>query len=457
MITSPRTKRTELEQIIEDAEPSPSGLVSHIETAYDSHAGLLYLARKYEFGAPYVVPSELPSPEWIAATLAGLIRGEFGSGRGHVSVQAPAEPALGTPVLVDEYEVFYQYLSSCERDLVFSGYANAVARNSGADVLSRLYSLLTHPTLGNSLNAKNVPFEDFVKFFENKVAANERLHFIFPGFPFKDQNPFRTLSEPVDYDLAEAALIMRLHTLAVAIYQTYHIGAEWIILTDGTAFCDALRVKEEDTRVYQENLRKLRNRLDLGRAISFVNFRDLARFFDHPSGYWAALLEYLEGALAELASSSLTSGALDLLVRGMKRNVNLTDLRGNCSWADWWSVLHDDRDQVKRGLLELWDEVNTTCSGSALKYAAFNLATKWVNFERQIFPEAIRATIHAKRGQIAVPRIGSEFPWNGVAFVSGPKIGVDTVTCKALHEFGTDTRRPVPYVDNAGRVLFMSY
>ncbi|MEV8375194.1 L-tyrosine/L-tryptophan isonitrile synthase family protein [Kribbella sp. NPDC056861] len=391
--------------------------------------------------------------------MANFVRGEFGPGRDTaVHIPAPPRPIYASPVSIQWEDVALQYLSSCERELVFSGYASAVARNSGEETLARLHSLLTHPMLGNAANGRNVPLDVFSDNLRDKIDQNERLLFVFPGFPFKDQNDFRTLGGPTDFDLAEIALLIRLHTLSVAIYQTYHMGADWLILTDGSAFSDALRVSESETRDYQERLRTLRNTLDIGRAVSFVNFWDLRRFVDQPEGYWHRLLAHVFDTLSlGILDQDAAVDPLAVLTRGMKRNVNLKDLRGDTSWEDWWNVLHSSRDHAGAGQVDLWDEVDRVCRESAIKYAAFNLASKWVDLERHTFPTSIRATIHAKRGQLAVPKIGSEFPWNGTAFINDERVGVRSVSCRPLHELAAQGIPIVPYRDETGRILFVSH
>lgn len=253
--------------------------------------------------------------------------------------------------------------------------------------------------------------------------------------------------------------MVRLHAMSLAIYQSYQLSSDWIILTDGTAFSSALRVPEGETRRYHENLLHLRNKLDIGRAVNFVNFVDLARLLGTSSDSWTECLTHIEARLSVLGDELAVAPLLSNLRRGMKRNVNLRDLRDDLTWEAWWEILHQPTEEgVAQSLRGKWQEVDEVCRLSALRYAAFNLASKWFLLDSALFPNAIRATIHPKRGQLAVPRIGSEFPWNGTAFVGGAKVNVASVGCRPIHEIGAKGRPIIRHVDADGEhVLFTSF
>jgi hypothetical protein len=59
-------------------------------------------------------------------------------------------------------------------------------------------------------------------------CSRERLpiQLVLPAFPFKDQNPFRTSCNASHWDIGEAALIVRLHCIALGLDQLHPYDGE---------------------------------------------------------------------------------------------------------------------------------------------------------------------------------------------------------------------------------------
>lgn len=449
----PSTRTTELEAAVSQSAKSYRGIGRITETTIDSHSGLLYERARFE-AMYHIEPREtLPDESWIERTLLGFIRDEF---RGPVSYSPPPPPMkINSPIEIDLEEAAYEYLEACEQQLVFDGPATEIARRHESDPGAGLYELLTHPQIGNQANGKNLSLESFRAQVEEALASDRRLLFVFPGFPFKDQNRFRTMNGVRGVDLGEIGLLIRLHVLATSIYQVYQLGADWLVLSDGHAFADALRVDPREVQAYSQRLRGLRDHLDLGRGVSIIDYLDLVKFVDTPKGYWDSVNDRIEDVLTSLKDPAAV-GALGRLKIGMKRNVDLRDVADGCTGEDWWEILHSDRDHIPRRLLATWNHVERVCSVSAIKYAVFNIASKWTSLERNVFPQSIRATVHAKVGQVAIPKMGTEFPWNGTALVSGGHIGPDTLTTRSLKEIAMKGRPVTPHVDRDGSVSFVT-
>jgi hypothetical protein len=400
---------------------------------YDRAAGMFYAPAEYAF-APVQPTEDLPSQDWVSNALSSFVRGEFSDDL------SPAKPFSGFPSIEDAIATGREperFLECCEEELVYGKYFqeflfkvdDEVIEGITDEVIKALYFIVADEKLGNKKNRNNV---DPLKFQENLMpilAKRHRIQFVMPAFPFKDQNPFRTESPPGAVDLGEIALMIRLHALALAMYQVHPQGSDWILVSDGEVYSGIFGIEQSDARKYRERLREWRDVLNLQGTVSVVDLGELAqRINGIPSdlgnvGIFDSVCTRIREAVSGLNSEADPGiiHQLKILKRGMTWNLNLREYQGRVSDEELWLIAkaaptESIASQVGR---DISTEVQARALEAALSYAAFNLALRYLDAFQNYLPGTMRATIHPKKGQIAVPSLGTCFPWNGIPVVNG--------------------------------------
>jgi hypothetical protein len=395
--------------------------------AIDPSASLLHAPAEYVDEDIGEVKDIMPEESDILERFENFVRGEYGTkseSRGdcpeEINHSSPSETSL---------EVANRYLEVCE-DLVYGGLVDALIAGAGKSMGHQIHAVLADPRIGNKENLNNFPKEQFSPIVERLNQNKARLQFVIPGFPFKDQNIFRTQAPASHVDLGELGTLIRMHVLVLAIYQSHPYGADWIIITDGTAYARIFGVGVEKAKHYKSHLIELRNRLNLHRTISIIDLDDLANRLvskDHGNLIFETTTKFIQQVLR----NSIANGNNELrelfsvLVRGIKWNSNFQHFFREYSvpWKDAWILVAEpDVNQVPKHLKKDWLEIDDMASKASIYYAAYNIALQYHDALKRFLPDSVRATSHPKEGQIAAPSLGKSIaPWNGVcALVDGP-------------------------------------
>lgn len=421
--------KTYFEQAWEET-PAGYALIPKRVERFDPVSELLYAPIEYIQSPLDNVIDSQPSSEWITETFMGFVNGEFGTTM-EQNLCPPRPPEWSFKKTT--YDIAQDYLEQCEKELVYGGFIDAIIRDS-PDMLEKLYAIFTNPLIGNPKNLKFFDKALFIESLTPLIQQQLRLKFVMPSFPFKDQCILRANAPPSHVDLGEIALLIRLHTLALAIYQVHPFGADWILVSDGRAYSDMLRVPIKEVNEYQERLLWYRNHLNLQGTISIIDLKEMTRklqskdsgeeLFEHTvTSIYNILKKQVESSNSEI------SNLFRVLVRGMKKNTNLKDIIGGLTWEETWDILNTDSiDAIKPEHKKIWREVDDIVVDVAYKYASHGLAMRYHDIYKRFLPDSIRATIHPKPRQIAVPKLGDVFPWNGVGllFIKDGKLEIRT-------------------------------
>jgi pyoverdine/dityrosine biosynthesis protein Dit1 len=199
----------------------------------------------------------------------------------------------------------------------------------------------------------------------------------------------------------------------LGLVQVYPFGAEWIIISDGVPYSTIFDIPPNLVRAYQERLREYRNRLNLQATVHIINMADMTSRFKGFEDTYQSIRNQLENLLRY--------GKLEkkfaILTRGMAWNMNTKPFLEQHDWCDLWEVLNSEQPPQESRLAELYKEVNRQARQIAIKYASFNLSMKYLGLMNKFFPFAIRATVHPKQGQVAIPQLGEIYPWNGTVLL----------------------------------------
>lgn len=385
---------------------------------YDPTSTLIYSPLKYEASAP-LMPTEMPTDAWIRTALHQFVRGEFGSEDRRETPPYPPEASFIDGITTRS--IPHRYLERCEAEYVYGPYLTSVLERTKGDLVQQLYALIVDPLIGNRANARNVTLADWRQMIEPELQSANRLRFVLPAFPFKDQNPFRTQAPASCIDMGEIGLIVRMHVLALAFYQVHAHGADFLLISDGRTYAPTFGVSVEESEAYLEGLIHWRSELNLDATIHIV---DLADLVDRCNGTTCALgadpftdvQRRIRGVLDSNQTDTEFVGVLAVLRRGMRWNLDMRRYLKSIDAAQLWAVARGSGgENVSRAASLVAEELDVRAAQAALEYASFNLTMKYLSLLSAFLPRTVRATIHPKPGQVAVPSMGSVFPWNGIA------------------------------------------
>lgn len=350
-----------------------------------------------------------PNDEWIIDASASMILGISQSG------------VIGQNTVLDkdnikQYvsdDIAFRILENFETEIAFSDLVFPIAIDDRLETWEKVHKIFCHPVIGNPKNSKNISTTYIRKKIEIINQTKLPLQIVVPAFPFKDQNPFRTNAEPDHIDLGEIALLIRMHALALSLYQVYPFGVEWIIVSDGVIYSEIFDIDQVDAFRYQSHLRSFRNRLNLQKTIHIV---DLYTLTSKIQGFSVVQTKIRE-RLFELFTTGKNNAFVDkvnILARGMRWNLNTRKYQNNYSNDEIWGAIHQYSAKSNHEKT-LYDLMKHEGERAAIEYLAVNLSLKWLDVIYRFYPFALRATVHPKKDQIALPHRGNLFPWNGVA------------------------------------------
>jgi pyoverdine/dityrosine biosynthesis protein Dit1 len=427
---------------------------------FDAVSGVFYAPVEYEhLSIVGDLTRELPTTDWIDNAFGEFVRGEFGKTTG-----TRVEPRVYAPTIVNEstagLDVLQDFLRRSETEFVYGGLVADVLATSGDDILAAIYNLLCHPALGHRKNRKNVAQKQFADTLSEQLERRDRLTFLLPSFPFKDQNRFRTYSAASTIDLGEIALLIRLHCLALAIYQVHPFGADIVVLSDGLLYAELFGVDEKLALRYREQLRGFRNPLNIQGTVSILDLSELLAKFTNNTEEGSRVprcteairhrLHQHDGATSELGTT------FNVLARGMKWNLSTRDSLRELNDHDAWTVITEmDVQAVSPKLRDLWEAVDKRARNAAVEYASLNLTLKYFNLLARVFPGALRGTVHPKKDQFAIPLSGGLYPWNGVATVPATEPVSTDVRTVALHEL-SESEVDLVRLDMSGAPLYFA-
>ena len=418
--------------------------------SFDHYSGTSFSPMRYRYEPLQIGKLDKISDDWIKESFLLFVKGEFGSNSAKTDF-------VSTPNIVEEQNasegIFQSYLEACEHDLVYSEYINSISLKHNGEIVPSIQEILCHPAIGNRANRNNVDFQTLATHIHEKVKEENRLLFLLPSFPFKDQNYFRVGSaKAYQFDLGEIALLIRLHALSIAFYQVHPFGADWLITADGVFYADFFGVSSADAKKYFQTLKQTRNRLNLSGTVSIIDLKEIIdHFAENTEGQYEEDRSVIRATIGSFCRSSERNvrRAFEVLKRGMCQNLANRHLVDEVPEDQLWDLCMNIN-SVTPGIIDkgLIENQSHLASEAAISYATENMLIKRYNVMSKMFPSALRATVHPKKGQIAVPTLGSCFPWNGVSFVGkGEEPIPGNVKVKRFYELSKASPEIVRYND----------
>lgn len=417
---------SKIERVVEHMQ-SLAALDRPRVVAFDQHAGMSYAPVQHCLRPFAIDPADIPTDSWIADAFISFVRTEFAM-RNESSIPTSWPPVILKQRVVD-FDAILQLLDHGQQRISRNRLSIDHGGNTPDEVARSIYEFLCSRDYGSRRNRSLNPADGFVRRLTAHISGRERLLFVLPGFPFKDQNRFRVPFDAEFPDLADIALMMRLHLLTQAIYQVHPYGADVVVLSDGQLYADLFGVAPARAARYLERLRGIRNSLNLQGTVSIVDLKsllDLSSGSESRGGVWS-IVDHVANRLSVLVDSDpQCADAYATLVQGMKRNMNTRDGARDLSDADLWSILRASSSADSPAAFRFERQARD----AAVRYSSMNLAIRWTEFTDRVFPGSIRATMHPKPGQFCLAGTGGAYAWNAVAWCEQMPRSIDDVQAR---------------------------
>jgi len=382
------------------------------------------------------------TPEMLLSHFVEFVRDEMSESGHDLISRYPGPPhvsARETALLSD----VMKYIEDAEQYFVYGQFMKDLRRRSPTEdrLGNFVFNVLCNEIIGNEANKRHLDLKSFVRKIEADEHEQKRLLFVFLGLPFKDQNPLRTDAPPSHVDFAEIGLLIQLHIQALAFHQDHPFGTDFVVLSDGKLYSRVFGVEWAAADTYVSRVREMRNRLNLQASVHVIDLEECilklpereVEQFDHVKNLMKKLLSDSE----ILGSDNRLQSSFESLKRGMRRNINTRETLKTLEWHEQVQLIGGVNLQTGGRLKAIARDLDERCTQAALEYASTNVALRVFRVVERVFPDAIRATVHPKVGQVAIPRSGSAYPWNGIGVWAPAKGFPKAIECR---EFGELSR-----------------
>lgn len=247
------------------------------------------------------------------------------------------------------------------------------------------------------------------------VEAHMPIKFVLPAFPGKSPNHEKVLGHLPDYG-EELALVF-LNNLCENINMHYQPGAEIIICSDGRVFSDVIGMKEVHVTEYQNKINQMIESLNLNNLSVFNLDEIYADNRDMSFNEMRQKLMSTYGESLEVLKQRVRNGD-----DNAESKANLDEVEANRMYKGMVRFLFEDGNYTKNIL-----QLSRTAIQKKARIKAYEVILRsnaWSNLIAEIFPEAVRLSIHPQScgaKKLGIKLIGNESwmtPWHGVAVES---------------------------------------
>lgn len=242
-------------------------------------------------------------------------------------------------------------------------------------------------------NCRRTHFEKILK----SVSKNEKILFVLPAFPGKSPNLDKVLG--VRPDFAEKLSLTFLDFLTKKVKEIYSPGIKIILCSDGRVFSDLVGIKESDITLYQRDLKKMIDDLEFT-DISLFNLDD---FYKN--------LSFIQMRDELMKSFSESLEYLKFKVKSDKH------LDVNLIYLGITRFLFEDSLYKK----EIHSRAYLQKEAKRKAYDVIRRSNAWSSLIRELFPNAVRLSIHPKTcgsDKLGIRLVSNESwitAWHGVA------------------------------------------
>jgi len=408
----------------------PYGLIRSRMMHYSPYSSMTYSPVKYT-PEKFFLAKEFPTDEWILENFSVFVRGEMDE---MPYTEMPEIPKVQDILEISDH-IFNKFMLNSE---FIEDYQqpNISSDSTSEEIAKEIFNILCDSKIGSKDNRKNNDESEFIKKVAQSIRDKDRLLFICPGMPFKDQNRFRVPFNASVPDMAEIAFIRKMCNLVSALYQNHAYGADIIILSDGILYGDIFNVDLESIKIYKERILYYRNKTNSQGSVSIICLKELIDRSSDDGWTWK-LVDYIAERIKQFTAEEREEimFTFKILTKGMKWNSNTRNTNPLFKDIDnaicWKFIMKDNDGDIPDEHKEAWLIFNENAKNAAYRYAAVNLMLRYTDLVKKFFPDSIRATIHPKKGQFSFAGENRAFSWNGVAWSKEwPKTIYDIKTVK---------------------------
>ena len=395
----------------------PYSLIRSRTMRYSPYSGMTYSPVKYT-PQKFILTKEYPADDWIRENFINFVRGEMDE-IPHADLPQNYAPIIKNTIKFSDHNL-NKFMLNSESIEEFQK-ADISPDSTPEEIAETVYNILCDSKTGSKANRVNNDETEFIKKIAKTIKKRERLLFIFPGMPFKDQNRFRVPFGADTPDMAEISLMKKLSNLTSALYQNHAHGADIIILSDGILYGDIFKADPRSIETYKEQLIYYRNKINSHGSVSIICLKELIDRSSEDGRAWKLtdyIIEKMQGFAAD--ENSEATHSFKILTKGIKWNTNSRKTNPFFKEIDdvicWKFLTHDNDNEIPQVYKEHWHIFNNQVADAAYRYAAINLMLRYTNLIKNFFPDSIRATIHPKKEQFSFAGDNKTYAWNGVAW-----------------------------------------
>jgi pyoverdine/dityrosine biosynthesis protein Dit1 len=313
-------------------------------------------------------------------------------------------------LMIDEFD--YREFAKTAADVAPPEVPDTVADGPQA-VAEQLFEVLADDRYRNGPHDFIMAARDrIIRLTTEAVRERRPLRIVVPSFPGRPVNLLRHIRQQPD--LGEAAALVRLWRMNLAVQRIHPPGLRWVIVMDGVAYSKFYGYATPPYHAYQADLQQLSERLGVSEAFEFT---DLAALLTERQVELDALKPEVTKEVAAAWSDPDFSLRTEL-IHAMKLGTNTAPM-------DAAAIQHFTfpAEEVKQGrdpdtVKDLVAAIEARTDATAFAYTCLLVNMRRIDLFGTKFPDAIRATVHPKPGQYS-PYLVSDrthiVPWHGVA------------------------------------------
>lgn len=242
----------------------------------------------------------------------------------------------------------------------------------------------------------------------NRGRMLNRLDFVMPTLPFKDQNPLSTNRAMDSVDLGEYLMMAQMRDIGYALRCVTNERARMVMLTDGLVYTDIFGNADKEAALrYNKNVHSIRDKVTDPATVELVDLAHVIQEFPE----FETTQEGVRAELESLFESTEFRLKHKAFFNGMLRNMPLPEAE---------DLTHAHR-IMTAGYESLGPLRQKAVYEAALKYASFWIAMKRQNVVQKAFPSSVRLSTIPKDAPCAplfvVNRDSTVLPYNGVPVV----------------------------------------